>query len=67
MERAFMEAPEAAAYMSRSKSTLSHWRQIGYGPRWALIGKRVAYRRCDIDAWLDEQFSRADACSPESL
>lgn len=48
---------EAAELMRQKVGTLQHWRQIGYGPKSARIGRRVYYRESDIRAWLDYQFS----------
>lgn len=38
--------------------TLRWWRKRdkGEGPRSARIGRRVAYRASDVDAWIAEQF-----------
>ncbi len=33
-------------------STLAHWRCEGRGPAFIRIGKRVAYRGSDLNAWL---------------
>lgn len=33
--------------------TLANYRYLGKGPRYIKIGKRVLYRRADVDAWLD--------------
>mgnify|MGYP006451159287 CR=1 FL=1 len=32
--------------------TLDRWRSDGVGPPYVKVGKRVAYRRASIDAWL---------------
>lgn len=36
--------------------TLRYWRKQGRGPRSARIGRRVAYRASDVQAWIDAQF-----------
>ncbi|KAB7738422.1 helix-turn-helix domain-containing protein [Parvibaculum sedimenti] len=33
--------------------TLERWRQTGEGPRYVKMGRRVGYRRADLEAWLD--------------
>jgi excisionase family DNA binding protein len=48
---------QLAESLNTSISTVRYWRTIGYGPRSARIGRRVLYRRADVDAWLDEQFA----------
>lgn len=37
-------------------ATLSWYRHNGTGPRSALIGGRVMYRRADVEKWLNDQF-----------
>jgi len=36
-----------------SLATLSTWRCRGGGPRFVKLGKRVAYRRADLEAWIN--------------
>lgn len=36
-------------------STLRYWRQTKQGPRYAKIGKKVNYRRQDVEAWWQRQ------------
>jgi predicted DNA-binding transcriptional regulator AlpA len=52
-----MLSPDVSRYINRPESTLRHWRNHGEGPRWFRLGRRVAYRRSDVDAWLAEQFN----------
>jgi len=33
-----------------------YWRSRGKGPRYARIGKRVLYRRSDVEEWLTSTF-----------
>ena len=47
-----------AAYMSTTESTLRYWRHIGVGPVSFKVGRRVAYRRSDVDAWLAIQYDQ---------
>ncbi|MGW0327675.1 helix-turn-helix transcriptional regulator [Nocardia sp. NPDC003183] len=35
--------------------TLRYWRHIGYGPASFTLGRRVFYRRTDIEEWITEQ------------
>jgi hypothetical protein len=37
-------------------STVRYWRQNGYGPKFARIGRRVMVRRSDAEAWVQAQF-----------
>lgn len=49
---------EAARHLRLSNRTLDAWRTKGLGPRWLKIGGKVAYRRADLDAWLEGQERR---------
>jgi len=50
---------QLAETLGTSVNTVRYWRTIGYGPRSARIGRRVVYRRMDVDAWIDAQFASA--------
>lgn len=44
----------AAAYLDLSPGTLSVWRSTGrYALPFVKIGRKVRYRRADLDAWLE--------------
>ncbi|MDP3719346.1 MAG: helix-turn-helix domain-containing protein [Acidobacteriota bacterium] len=47
--------PEAAAILRTPTRNLARWRSEGNGPKFLKIGRRVAYRDRDLDAWLDRQ------------
>ena len=36
-------------------STMAHWRCEGRGPTFLKIGSRIAYRGCDLNAWLESR------------
>lgn len=48
-----LRTKDAAAYLSLSKSTLEKYRLTGEGPRYAKLGKIVAYLPEDLDAWAE--------------
>lgn len=48
---------EVAEEIGYPVETLRHWRKAGRGPRFVLIGRHLACRREDLDAWLREQFA----------
>lgn len=48
-----------AEKVNASINTVRYWRTIGYGPKSARIGRRVVYRRADVEAWIDAQFEAA--------
>ncbi|MGY2119393.1 helix-turn-helix transcriptional regulator [Nocardia gipuzkoensis] len=35
--------------------TLRYWRHIGYGPASFALGRKIFYRRTDVEAWITEQ------------
>jgi predicted DNA-binding transcriptional regulator AlpA len=41
-----------AAYLSISERTLERWRVSGDGPSFCKLGRRVAYRECDLIEWI---------------
>ncbi|SFP85674.1 DNA binding domain-containing protein, excisionase family [Geodermatophilus dictyosporus] len=52
---------EAAELLRAPVATLRHWRHLGTGPRSLRLGRRVLYRRDDLDAWID--YRRAEAAA----
>ncbi|MBJ7579370.1 helix-turn-helix domain-containing protein [Devosia sp. MC532] len=51
---ALLDAKAAANLLALSPSTLAKLRIYGGGPRYLKLGRRVAYAREDLDAWLDQ-------------
>jgi excisionase family DNA binding protein len=49
--------PEAAAYLRTPVATLRYWRHLGTGPRGFRLGRRVMFRREDLDRWLTDQIA----------
>jgi excisionase family DNA binding protein len=66
-----LDAVTAARYMGISPSTLAKMRLSGDSPSFLKLGRRVLYRRTDIDAWLESRVahntSDAEARLPRSL
>lgn len=50
---------EAAQLLRAPVATLRHWRHLGTGPRNFRLGRRVLYRRDDLQAWITEQLGRS--------
>lgn len=47
---------EEAAELTRTPvSTMRYWRHVGKGPHSFRVGRRVRYRRTDVEHWLSEQ------------
>lgn len=53
MPEAFLIQREAASVLRISERTLERFRLDGSGPQFVKAGRRVLYRRSDIDAWTD--------------
>ncbi|MDP9116536.1 MAG: helix-turn-helix domain-containing protein [Actinomycetota bacterium] len=51
---------EAADVLRAPLATLRYWRHLGTGPRSFRLGRRVVYRRGDIEAWIDLNRDIAD-------
>ena len=49
----------AAQYLGLSTSTLEKWRVTGTGPAYRKHGRRVVYRKRELDAWSDSQLRRS--------
>lgn len=52
---------EVAAQLRRSPETVRYWRHIGYGPPSFKVGRRVLYRKSDVQTWLDDEYARQNA------
>lgn len=46
---------EAAAVLRTPVATVRYWRNLGVGPDGFRLGRRVVYRRQDVDRWVAEQ------------
>ena len=47
-----MTLAETAAYLRTPVATLRYWRHLGEGPAGFRLGRRVVYRRGDVDRWI---------------
>src|SRR6185312_15217515 len=52
MPTAVMTPPQAARYIGLSVATLAKARCWGGGPVYLRLGRKIAYARADLDAWL---------------
>ena len=57
----FLTQDEAAAELKICERTLDRWRQLGEGPPFTKIGRRVYYRRPTLRAWLSAREHRGSA------
>lgn len=57
-----MTTAEVGEYLRTPVATMRFWRAGGeVGPRSFKLGKRVMYRRSDVEAWLQQQYDAAEA------
>lgn len=52
---------EAADIFRAPVATLRYWRHLHTGPRSFRLGRRVLYRRDDLNAWIDDQHRQSDS------
>lgn len=52
---------EAAELLRAPVATLRYWRHLGTGPRSFRLGRRVLYRRDDLQARVEQQSGRSAA------
>jgi len=50
-----MTMTEAATYLRTPVATLRYWRHMGSGPAGFRLGRRVVFRRDDVDRWIAER------------
>jgi excisionase family DNA binding protein len=48
----FMTTAEVAQLTRAPQSTVRYWRHCGTGPKSFRLGRRVLYRRGDVDQWI---------------
>lgn len=48
-----LSALEAARYVGLAKASLAKMRCMGGSPPFLKLGRRIAYRRADLDSWLE--------------
>ncbi len=62
-----LPTPVAAQYLGMSESWLAKRRCYGCGPRYCKLGRRVAYRKSDLDAWREERVYASTSQYPQRL
>lgn len=53
----YMTTAEVAELCRTSPGTVRYWRHEGSGPTGTKIGRRVLYRREDVERWLEDQYA----------
>jgi excisionase family DNA binding protein len=60
--RDLLDESQAAQYLTLAPGTLSVWRSTGrYSIPFLKVGRRVRYRRADLDAWLETRVQKSGA------
>ncbi len=54
-----IKSPDAATLLCISPITLRKWRWEGKGPKFIKVGRKVAYRKSDIDEFIEAQVRRS--------
>lgn len=54
-----MKIEDVEALTGVPAATLRYWRHKGVGPRSGKIGRRVVYKRADVEAWVEAQFEKS--------
>jgi predicted DNA-binding transcriptional regulator AlpA len=57
-EPELMLLPEVATMTRLSEDTIRWLRHTGEGPKSGKLGRRVVYRRSDVQTWIDAGFDR---------
>ena len=51
---------EVAGVCRTSPATVRYWRCMGTGPQAFKVGRRVLYRRADVEKWLEDHYQAAN-------
>ena len=55
MNAILLNTTEAAEVLRVAAITLHRWRNAGKGPPYIEMGRKIYYRRTDLDRWIEEQ------------
>lgn len=53
----YLTTQEVAEMVRAPAETIRYYRHVSKGPRSFKVGRRVLYRREDVEAWLEEQYT----------
>lgn len=51
----FLTETELADLIGQSVRCVRDWRQVGRGPKFCKLGRRVAYRESDVLTWIESR------------
>ncbi|MGE0713888.1 MAG: helix-turn-helix transcriptional regulator [Alphaproteobacteria bacterium] len=55
-ENPILSEREAVEFLGiASTRALQRWRQVGGGPPFVRLGRRIGYRRADLDGWVNKR------------
>jgi excisionase family DNA binding protein len=55
----YLNIQEVADLTRAPVETVRYWRKTGTGPKAFKVGRRVLYRRADVEAWIQQQYEAA--------
>jgi len=55
-----MTGPEAAEFLRVSPQTLPRWRFDGTGPAFVRVGRKILYRRADLEEYVRRRVVRIE-------
>ena len=59
--------PESAEELRLSERTLERHREAGTGPKFVKLGRRIFYRRADLQAWIADRTCRSTSEADKKL
>lgn len=59
--RALAEPEQVSKFLGVPVTTLAQWRYRGIGPHFSKVGRHVRYRWPDVEQWVNDQSSNAEA------
>ena len=60
----YLTVEQLSAYIKIEPGTIYNWKQLGLGPKRTKLGKRVLFKKSDVDAWIAGQ-NEADKADQE--
>ena len=61
----FFVVIEAGKYIRKPPATLQWWRHVKRGPIYVKIGRRIFYRKSDLDDFIAENVRTPEVCAAD--
>ena len=58
---------EAGEYLHTPPATLQWWRHVKRGPIYVKIGRRIFYRKSDLDDFIAENVRTPEVCAADQI